>query len=132
MASVPALAADRAPAPAPAPADIRLEWLGSTEAIESEVGKTVEVRYVIRNTGGRPVFAVVLKTLTSLGPLGEPIRIQPGPEPGKRIERKLSFAVAAGIREICIEGALQNRNRDDALDPTPGDNRICRVVRVSQ
>lgn len=115
---------------ATAPPDIRLEWVGGAAAVDAEAGATVELRYLVRNTGGSEAFAVVLRSFSSLGPLGDPVRIQPGPAAGASVGRKLSFAAAGGIREVCVEASLQNRNRDDPLDPTPSDNRICRVVRV--
>jgi hypothetical protein len=114
------------------PPDVRLDWINAADVITGEAGKTIEMRYAVRNVGGKPAFAVVLRNVTSLGPLGEPIRVQPGPEPGKKMERVLSFALAPGMRELCVEATLQNRNLDDPLDPTPSNNRICRVVRVTE
>lgn len=114
----------------PAPADIRLEWIGGAAPIEGSPGRTVELHYAVRNVGGSEAFAVVVRGLSSLGPTGDPIRLQPGPAPGKKIERRSVIALATGMRELCIEATLQNRNRDDPLDPTPSDNRICRIVKV--
>ncbi len=116
---------------ASAPPDIRLEWTGGAGPIEGKAGQTIELTYVVRNVGGTEAFAVVLRGLSSLGPTGDPVRIQPGPAAGRRIDRRSTMALASGMRELCIEATLQNRNRDDPLDPTPSDNRICRVVRVA-
>jgi hypothetical protein len=114
------------------PPDVRLDWINAADVITGEAGATIEMRYSVRNVGGAPAFAVVLRNVTSLGPLGEPLRVQPGPEPGKKMDRVLSFALAPGMRELCVEATLQNRNLDDPLDPTPSNNRICRVVRVTE
>ncbi len=114
------------------PPDVRLDWINAADVITGEAGKTIEMRYDVRNVGGSPAFAVVLRNVTSLGPLGEPVRVQPGPEAGAKMQRKLSFALAPGMRELCVEATLQNRNLDDPLDPTPSNNRICRVVRVTE
>lgn len=115
-----------------APPDVRLDWINAPDVITGEAGKTIEIRYTVRNVGGSPAFAVVLRNVSSLGALGEPVRVQPGPEPGRKMERSLSFALASGMRELCVEATLQNRNLDDPLDPTPSNNRICRVVRVTE
>ena len=120
-----------AAAAAPPPPDIRLEWAGGAAPVEGPAGKVVDLGYAVRNVGGETAFAVVIRTLTSLGPHGQPVRLQPGPDPGAQFDRTLAITLARGIREVCVEADLQNRNRDDPLDPTPSDNRICRVLRVA-
>jgi|SRR5687768_16040954 len=116
--------------PAPLPADLRLEWRDPRNVIEGSAGDTVEVRYRLRNIGGRDAFAVVVRAHTSLG-AGSPERLQPGPKAGASHERHLSIALATGMRELCIEAMLQNLDATDPPDPNPRDNRICSPVHVA-
>jgi hypothetical protein len=34
------------------------------------------------------------------------------------------------MRELCLDAALQNLRAEDPADPNPGDNRVCRAVKV--
>lgn len=117
---------------AESPPDLRLEWIGGPTLVRGTTGDTVDLRYRIRNLGGRDAFASVLKTLSSLGAVGEPLRIQPGPAAGRHLDGPLKIVLATGMRELCIEILLQNRTREDPADPTPGDNRACRPVKVEE
>jgi hypothetical protein len=116
----------------PAPVDLRLEWVGGSAAVSAAAGETVTVNYKLRNGGESDAFAVVLRAVGSLGPLGNPVRLHPGPKAGQLMERRLSFNAAAGLREVCVDATLQNLNRDDPADPTPSNNRICRAVEVKE
>lgn len=111
-------------------ADVRLEWSAPEPAIEGPAGETVQLRFRVRNVGGQAAYAVVLTISTALGPQGAPQRIQPGPGAGESVSRTLALPLAEGMRELCIDALLQNLRAEDPADPNPGDNRICRVVRV--
>ncbi len=115
-----------------APSDLRLEWVDTLPVVEGTAGATIELKYLLRNLGGRDAFAVILKSHTSLGPAGAPLRLQPGPAAGRAMERKLALPLAIGMRELCIEASLQNRQSDEPADPNLRDNRICRAVRVTE
>jgi hypothetical protein len=114
-----------------APADLRLQWVGPPAAVRGPAGSTMELRFQIRNVGGKDAFATIVKAHTTLGPLNAPARVQPGPRAGALVERKLAVALADGMREICVEASLQNRSDGDPPDPNPVDNRICRPVNVA-
>jgi len=116
--------------PAASPADLRLEWAVAKDSIDGRAGETVEIRYLLRNVGGADAFAAVLSTSTALGPQGAPRRVQPGPRAGDSLALTLSLPLAEGMRELCIDAALQNLRAEDPADPNPGDNRICRTVKV--
>ena len=129
-------AAMAAPLPAaPAPADLRLQWAGEAAAIRRPVkgtaGTTVALPYEIVNVGGSDAFAVVVTSRTTVGPVGTPTRIQPGPQPGKAIGRKVSFALVRGMREICVDASLQHRAGGEPPDPDVANNRICRAIEVT-
>lgn len=113
------------------PPDLRLEWLDPAEAIEGTAGETVELRYQLRNIGGRDAFAVVVRAHTSLGEPRRPERLQPGPKAGEKADRKLPLALAVGMREICIDVTLQNLSAEEPGDANVKDNRICRPIRVT-
>jgi len=114
----------------PPPADLRLEWADPPGAVEGEAGRIVDLRYRVRNVGGRAVFAAVLRAHTALGPQGRPARLEPGPRPGESLMRSHALALADGMLEVCVEGVIQNLSEGDPPDPNPGDNRVCRDVRV--
>lgn len=114
-----------------APADLRLQWIGPPTAVRGSAGQTVDLRFEIRNVGGRDAFATIVKAHTTLGPLNSPQRVQPGPRAGASVERKLAVPLASGMREICVEASLQHRTDGDPPDPSPKDNRICRAVNVA-
>lgn len=119
---------------AEAPPDLYVEWIvngrGVTDAppITGRSGETVELAYRIRNVGGRDAFSAVITAQTALGRIAPPRRIQPGPRAGAAFDRTLSMALARGMRELCIEVALQNLDAEDPEDPEPGNNRRCRRV----
>lgn len=112
------------------PADLRLEWAGAEAPIAGRAGETVRLRFRLRNVGGDGAFAAVLAAATALGPQGAPERIQPGPGAGESLARSLRLPLAEGMRELCIDAALQRPRPEDPGDPNLGDNRICRPVRV--
>lgn len=119
----------------PAPADLRLQWAGGTAADGSPVrgaaGTSVSLPYEIVNVGGSGAFAVVVTSRTTVGSVGTPTRIQPGPQPGKAVGRKVSFALVRGMREICVDAALQHRAGGEPPDPDVANNRICRAIEVT-
>lgn len=121
-----------------APADLYLEWIvegrGVSEgpAIEGDGGTTIRVEYRVRNVGGRDAFAVVASAHTALGRVGPPRRFEPGPRAGRGLAGTLTFALAEGMRELCLEVRLQNLEADEPEDPEPSNNRRCRPVRVER
>lgn len=125
------------PARAEAPPNLRLEWLEDgrptteTEPIGGETGETLRLPYQVRNIGGNRAYAVLLKAYTTLGPLGKPERLQPGPRAGEELLRWVDLPVSRGTREICLEARLQTLDADDPQDPDPSDNRLCRRVTVA-
>jgi hypothetical protein len=136
-AAVPALGSARAGAESPP--DLRLEWLVDGEAVTAGApsvrgreGATVEIPYRLRNVGGADAFAAVLEARTALGPAGRAVRLQPGPAAGAAVERVLRLAVAAGMRELCIDARLQTLEPDQPHDPNRHDNRICRPVEATK
>lgn len=134
-----ALAPGRAWAGADSPPDLRLEWLidgaaanGPAPALRGRAGETIEIPYRLRNVGGADAFAVVLEARTALGRAGRPVRLQPGPAAGAADDRTLRLAVAAGMRELCIDARLQTLEPDQPVDPNRHDNRICRPVEATK
>lgn len=128
-----------AAAGAGSPPDLRLEWLvGGAPAtsgappVRAREGETVEIPYRLRNVGGADAFAAVLEARTALGPAGRPVRLQPGPAAGAAADRTLRLAVAAGMRELCIDVRLQTLEPDQPGDPNGHDNRICRPVEATK
>lgn len=115
--------AERAP-------DLLLRWTSSSAPVHGRAGSVVELPYELTNAGGAPAFAVILRTQTTVGPLGEPVRLQPGPAAGATVGRKVSFALVRGMREICVDVALQNRSGADAPEANLANNRICRAITV--
>jgi hypothetical protein len=109
---------------------LRLEWGGTETSIDGRTGETVELSFRLRNVGGQDAFAALLSASTALGPQGSPQRLQPGPRAGESLTRKLLLPLAEGMREVCIDASLQNLRAEDPADPNPGDNRICRAVKV--
>lgn len=124
---------DRLDAAEPPP-DLHLEWIVNGRAvtdappITGRSGETVELAYRIRNVGGRDAFSVVITAQTALGRIAAPRRIHPGPRAGAAFDRTLKMALARGMRELCVEVALQNLNAEDPGDPEPANNRRCRRV----
>ncbi|MBZ0112854.1 MAG: hypothetical protein K8J08_10365 [Thermoanaerobaculia bacterium] len=119
----------------PPPADVSIEWVDegaqTGEPLEGEEGSTAEVRYRVRNVGGRDAYAVLVQSHTALGPLGPAIRLRPGPKAGQGIDRTLTVPLARGMRELCVEGRLQTLDASrPAEDPSPRNNRACRPIRV--
>jgi len=110
--------------------DLRLEWTGAAGKIQGRAGEAVVLRFQLRNVGGRDAAAAVLAVATALGPLGPPRRLAPGPRAGQGETRTLSLSLARGMREVCIDAALETAHADEPRDPNPRDNRICRPVRV--
>jgi hypothetical protein len=116
---------------AEAPADLRLQWMTlPATPLRGAAGETVEIRYSLRNVGGTAAFAAIVKAQTSLGALGQPVRVQPGPGAGASVDRKLSVALANGMRELCLDALLQQKSETDPPDPNLKDNRICRTVEI--
>jgi hypothetical protein len=131
------LPCDRLDATGPPP-DLYLEWIVNGRAvtdappITGASGETVELAYRIRNVGGRDAFCVVITAQTALGRVSPPRRIQPGPKAGAAFDRTLSMALARGMRELCVEVALQNLDAEDPEDPEPANNRRCRRVQTNE
>jgi hypothetical protein len=125
------------PAAVVAPPDLRLEWVeaGHTtrEAapVSGRPGETLRLPYQIRNVGGSDAFAVIVAAYTTLGPLGQAERLQPGPRAGQDTPRQLTLPLARGMREVCLDVHLQTLNVSDPQDPNPSDNRLCRRVDVT-
>jgi hypothetical protein len=118
------------------PPDLRVEWVSSGaptregEPVRGKAGEVRRLEYQVRNVGGADAFAIILAAQTALGPFGKPVRIEPGPQPGRLLRRTLELPLAEGMREVCIEAALQTSNADDPHDPNPQDNRLCRRVEI--
>lgn len=117
------------------PPDLRLEWApggpaASAEPLRGRPGETVRVDYRLRNVGGSDAFVAVVEARTALGPVGGPQRLQPGPAAGATIERRLSLALATGMRELCVDARLQTVEPEEPGDPNQRDNRICREVEI--
>ena len=118
----------------PAPPDLRLSWVdgrGSRPGgspLRGSPGRTIRLRYQVRNVGGSDAFAVVVSAATALGPIGLPMRFEPGPDAGARIDGVLDLALADGMREVCLEARLQTVRPEDPGDPNPADNRLCRPI----
>lgn len=137
--AVSGLTAAHAEADGRTPPDLRLEWRvdgasdsAAAPAVRGREGETVEVSYRLRNVGGSDAFAVVLEARTALGPVGRPVRLQPGPAAGAAADRTHRLAIAAGMRELCIDARLQTLEPDHPGDPSNHDNRICRPVEVTR
>lgn len=120
----------------PPAADLRLEWLAngrvssSPEPVGGRAGEKVVVTYRIQNVGSSDAFAVVLTALSALGAVAPAQRLQPGPAASRSVDRSLEVRLAEGMRELCIEASLQNRDAGDPPDRNPRDNRICRQLIV--
>ncbi len=116
------------------PADLLIEWVTESRhpspPIEGESGTSVDVGYRVRNIGGSDAYAVLIRSHSALGPLGQPIRLHPGPKAGRGIERTLRVPLARGMRELCVEGRLQTLGTDPHEDPSPNNNRACRPIRI--
>jgi len=119
-----------------APPDLRLEWLiggrptTTAEPVSGRAGETLRLPYQLRNVGGSRAFAVEITAYTTLGSLGRPERVEPGPRAGEEMPRWLDLPLARGMRQVCLVARLQTLNEDDPRDPNPADNRLCRTVRV--
>ena len=113
----------------PPPPDLRVAWTDGGKDLEGDAGVTVPIAYTIQNVGGRDAFAVVVRLTTALGPVA-PIRLQPGPAAGGVLPRSQTVSLAVGMRELCVDVALQNVALEDPPDPNLTDNRICRGVKV--
>jgi hypothetical protein len=123
LAAATLLAGDAAP-------DLRLRWKEPSVPIHGRTGTKVDLAYELTNIGASGAFAVIVKAQTSLGPIGAPARIQPGPDAGATLQRKVSFVLARGMREICVDAVLQLRSGSDPPEPNLANNRVCRPLTV--
>ena len=110
------------------PADLRVLWGNDAASVQGHAGTNVELPYEVTNMGGTAAFAIVVTARTTVGSIGTPSRIQPGPQPGSAVVRKVSFALVRGMREICIDAVLQHRVGGEPPDPDLTNNRICRAI----
>jgi hypothetical protein len=110
--------------------DLALRWTGGGAAVRGAHGTTADLRFELANAGTAPAFAVIVKAQTTVGPVGQPVRLQPGPAAGATMQRSVTFALVRGMREICIDAVLQRRGDGDPPDPNPENNRICRAIAV--
>jgi hypothetical protein len=117
-------------AAADVPPDLRLQWTGKEATVRGVVGAKVDLEYELSNIGGSPAFAVIVRAQTTVGPVTAPIRIQPGPKPGAGTKRKVSFTLVRGMREICIDAALQHRDGGEPPEANFDNNRICRAISI--
>lgn len=119
------------------PPDLRLEWMEGGRAttdgsdVVGVAGQRVSLAYQVRNVGGSDAYAVVISAYTALGRLGQRLRLQPGPAVGRALRRQLEMTLARGMRQLCLEVRLQTLEADEAQDPNPDDNRLCRRLEVS-
>jgi hypothetical protein len=116
---------------ADAPPDLRLRWIPAASPVRGSVGETAELQYELSNAGGSPAFAVIVRVQTTVGPVGQPVRLQPGPAAGASMSRKVTLALVQGMREICIDAALQNRGGSDPPEANLENNRICRAISIA-
>lgn len=112
------------------PADLRVRWESPEATVEGRAGMNVELSYEVANVGGAPAFAVVVSARSTVGAVGPPVRIQPGPKAGDAVKRKVSFALVRGMRELCLDAALQQRAGGEPPDPDLTNNRICRAITI--
>lgn len=115
---------------AEAPPDLRLRWKDSSSPVRGPAGAKIDLAYELTNIGGSPAFAVIVKAHTTVGPIGTPSRIQPGPAAGATMRKKVSFPLVRGMREICVDAVLQHRASSDPPEPNLENNRICRAISV--
>lgn len=115
---------------ATAPADLRVQWADRAPAVEGSAGTNVELAYEVSNVGGAAAFAVVITARTTVGPIGAPLRIQPGPREGSAVRRKVTFALVRGMREICLDAVLQHKTEGEPPDPDLTNNRVCRSITI--
>lgn len=113
------------------PPDLRLRWTTPGASVAGTAGITVDLQYELTNAGGSAAFAVILKAQTTVGAAGPPVRVQPGPVAGASMQRKVSFALVPGMREICVDALLQTRGRGEPPEANLENNRICRAVTVN-
>src|SRR5687767_4585935 len=95
------------------PPDLRLRWTTAGASVAGAAGTTADLQYELTNVGGSAAFAVILKAQTTVGASGQPVRLQPGPAAGASMQRKVSFALVRGMREICVDAVLQTRGRGE-------------------
>ena len=112
------------------PPDLRLRWKEPAAPVQGRAGAKVDLAYELTNIRGSPAFAVIVKAQTTVGPIGTAARIQPGPAAGAAMQRKVSFALVRGMREVCVDAVLQHRGGGDPPDPNPQNNRICRPITI--
>ena len=117
-------------AAADTPPDLRLRWSTAGTSVGGTAGSSAALEYELANVGGSGAFAVVLNAHTTVGRVGPPERLQPGPAAGATVKRKVSFALVRGMREICVDATLQTRGERDPLEANLENNRICRAVIV--
>lgn len=112
------------------PPDLRLQWTTAGTPVSGVAGSSAELDYELTNVGGSRAFAVILNVHTTVGRVGPPLRLQPGPAAGASVQRRVSFALVRGMREICVDATLQTRGEREPLEANLQNNRICRAVVV--
>lgn len=110
------------------PPDLHLQWSKTGSSVSGAAGSSAHLEYELTNVGGSGAFAVILNVYTTVGRVGPPLRLQPGPAAGASVQRKVSFALVRGMREICVDATLQTRGEREPLETNLQNNRICRAV----
>jgi hypothetical protein len=110
--------------------DLLLRWTTPGGPVRGVAGTAVELHYELTNAGGDPAFAVIVRAQTTIGEIGQPARLQPGPAAGAAIRRKVAFSLVRGMREICVDAVLQNRGGEDPPETNIANNRVCRAITV--
>jgi hypothetical protein len=119
------------PLAAAPPPDLHLLWSTAGASVSGAAGSSASLEYELTNIGGSPAFAVILKAHTTVGPVGPPLRLQPGPAAGASVQRKVTFALVRGMREICVDATLQTRGEREPPEANLQNNRICRAVVIN-
>ena len=110
--------------------DLLLRWMAPAGPVRGVAGTAVELHYELTNAGGGVAFAVIVRAQTTVGEIGQPARLQPGPAAGAAIRRKVAFSLVRGMREICVDAVLQNRGGEDPPETNVANNRVCRAITV--
>ncbi len=113
------------PAPGESPPGLSMEWTQAESAVRGSANEQLIVGFRLVNHSSQTYHGLVVRSWTSLGPVGPAQRIVTLVRPDEVMQRELTIDLGVGMTQVCVEvfGLISSRQ------PTR-PQRICRPIEI--